>query len=84
MSATPMPLDITESMEVLLDWFAEQPCSCATIGHITHDIEYTRETVRTNLKQLMAADCAERRHKSTGEYRLIKDPRNEQQNDDDR
>lgn len=68
-------IQITTSMTELLDWFAEQPCSCATIGHIAHELDYSRETVRSNLKQLMAADCAEQRYAPTGEYRLIRDPR---------
>ena len=68
-------IQITESMDALLDWFNDQPCSCATIGHIAHDLDYSRETVRGNLKQLMAADCAEQRYKPTGEYRLLQDPR---------
>lgn len=70
-------IQITESMDAVLDWFDEQPCSCATIGHITNELGYSRETVRGNLKQLMAADCAEQRYAPTGEYRLIRDPRSE-------
>jgi len=61
----------------MLDWFSEQPCSCATVGHIADDIGRSRETVRNNLKQLMAGDYAERRYKPTGEYRLIRDPRDD-------
>ena len=72
---TTVPVDYTESMTEMLDWFAEQPCSCATIGHIAHDIDRSRETVRGNLKQLMSGEYAERRYKPTGEYRLIEDPR---------
>lgn len=68
---------MTDSMEALLDWFAEQPCQCATIGHIANEMDYSRETVRANLKQLMAADCAVRRYEPTGEYMLIEDPRDE-------
>lgn len=68
-------IDMTRSMETMLDWFAEQPCSCATIGFIANEIDYSRETVRSNLKQLMAGNYAERRYKPTGEYRLISDPR---------
>lgn len=78
MSTTPVAIDITPSMETILDWFAEQPCSCATIGHIAHATDYSRETVRQNLKELMAGDYAERRYKPTGEYRLIEDPRNQE------
>jgi DNA-binding IclR family transcriptional regulator len=70
-----MAIEVTKSMEDMLDWFEEQPCSCATIGHIEHETGYSRETVRGNLKQLIAGDYAERRYKPTGEYRLIKDPR---------
>ncbi len=70
-----MTIEITGSMEALLDWFADQPCSCATIGHIENELEYTRETIRSNLKVLMAGDHAEQRYKPTGEYRLISDPR---------
>ncbi|MDS0284698.1 hypothetical protein NDI86_21590 [Halomicroarcula sp. S3CR25-11] len=70
-----MTIDYTDSMTEMLDWFAEQPCSCATIGHISDDIDRSRETVRNNLKTLMAGDYAERRYEPTGEYRLISDPR---------
>lgn len=75
--ATNVAIEYTESMIELLDWFGEQPCSCATVGHIANDIDRSRETVRSNLKQLMAGDYAERRYKPTGEYRLIADPRQE-------
>ncbi|WP_158598793.1 helix-turn-helix domain-containing protein [Haloarcula sp. Atlit-120R] len=72
-----MTIDETESMVELLDWFAEQPCSCATVGHIADATGWSRETVRGNLKQLMAGGYAERRYKPTGEYRLIEDPRDD-------
>jgi DNA-binding IclR family transcriptional regulator len=62
-------------MTEMLDWFGEQPCSCATVGHIANDIGRSRETVRQNLKQLMAGEYAEKRYEPTGEYRLIEDPR---------
>jgi DNA-binding IclR family transcriptional regulator len=65
----------TQSMTEILDWFNEQPCSCATVGHIADATGWSRETVRNNLKQLQAADAAEQRHEATGEYRLIHDPR---------
>lgn len=68
-------IEYTDSMTEMLDWFDEQPCSCATIGHIADGIDRSRETVRNNLKLLMAGDHAERRYKPTGEYRLIEDPR---------
>ena len=74
--STTVTIDMTASMSDLLDWFAEQPCSCATIGHIAHETDWSRETVRKNLKQLRAGDYAERRYEPTGEYRLIEDPRN--------
>lgn len=65
-------------MDDLLDWFAEQPCSCTTVGHIEDELRWSRETIRNNLKQLMAGDYAERRYEPTGEYRLISDPREEE------
>jgi len=68
-------IQYTESMTEMLDWFAEQPCSCATVGHIAHDIGRSRETVRQNLKQLMAGKYVEKRYGPTGEYRLVEDPR---------
>jgi DNA-binding IclR family transcriptional regulator len=74
MSAT-VPIDKTQSMVDMLDWFEEQPCTCATVGHIAHATDWSRETVRNNLKQLLAGNYAERRYKPTGEYRLIEDPR---------
>lgn len=70
-------VEITDSMADLLDWFADQPCSCATIGHIADEIPWSRETVRNNLKQLTAGDYAERRHRPTGTYMLVADPRDE-------
>lgn len=70
-------IQYTESMDELLDWFNEQPCSCATVAHIAHDTKYSRETVRNNLKQLMAGGYAENRYEPTGEYRLVADPREE-------
>jgi DNA-binding IclR family transcriptional regulator len=72
-------IQYTKSMESMLDWFAEQPCSCATIGHIAHGSDLSRETIRNNLKQLIAADYAEQRYEPTGEYRLIEDPRDADQ-----
>jgi len=72
---SPVPIEITPSMAELLDWFDDQPCSCATVGHIAAGIDRSRENVRQNLKQLMAGDYAEQRYKPTGEYRLIDDPR---------
>lgn len=68
-------IELTESMEALLDWFEEQPCECATIGRIAHETDYSRETIRGNLKQLIAADHAVRMYEPTGEYRLVSDPR---------
>lgn len=68
-------IQYTPSMHALLDWFADQPCTCATIGHISDATEYSRETTRSNLKQLAAAGHAEIRHEATAEYRLIDDPR---------
>lgn len=65
----------TKSMDDVLDWFAEQPCDCATIARIADGTGWSRETVRNNLKQLAAADAAENVFESTGEYRLIRDPR---------
>lgn len=73
--STTVPIEITPSMAELLDWFDQQPCSCATVGHIAAGIGRSRENVRQNLKQLMAGDYAEQRYKPTGEYRLIEDPR---------
>lgn len=73
----PVTVEITDSMADLLDWFADQPCSCATIGHIADEISWSRETVRNNLKQLAAGDYAERRHRATGTYMLVADPRND-------
>ena len=76
MSTQPV-LDYTESMNDVLDWFADQPCSCATIAHIAHGTGYSRETVRKRMKELMGADCAERRYAPTGEYMLTRDPRDD-------
>ena len=73
--ATSEMIDLTESMVEMLDWFEDQPCTCATVGHIAAEIDWSRETVRNNLKQLMAGDYAERRYRPTGEYRLVQDPR---------
>lgn len=73
--ATHVAIDYTQSMIDMLDWFEEQPCDCATIGHVASETGWSRETVRNNLKHLMAGDYVERRYEPTGEYRLIQDPR---------
>lgn len=73
---------LTTSMNAMLDWFAEQPCACATIGHIADEIGYSHKTVKAKMKQLLAADCAELRYKPTGFHRLIEDPRYEGKKND--
>lgn len=73
---TPDMIELTPSMVTLLDWFDDQPCSCATIGWIADEIDYSRQTVRENLKLLMAGGHVEQMHKPTGAYRLVTDPRN--------
>jgi DNA-binding IclR family transcriptional regulator len=74
-AATDDMIEMTASMIAMLEWWAEQPCSCATIGWMADEIEYSRETVRSNLKLLMAAGHVEQMHKPTGAYRLVEDPR---------
>jgi DNA-binding IclR family transcriptional regulator len=64
-------------MTDLLDWFDNRPYDCATVGLLADETGYSRETVRGNLKHLLAADCADRLHDSTGLYRLRKDPRSD-------
>lgn len=76
-SAAHGTIHMTDSMVELLDWFADQPCSCATIGHIADEVDYARETIRRNLKQLAAGENAKLRHAATATYRLIEDPREE-------
>lgn len=71
-------IDYTDSMTTLLDWWTAQPCSCATIGRIAHETDYSRETIRSNIKQLMAADMVARMYEPTGEYRLLDDPREQE------
>jgi len=73
--STAMPIDETESMRDMLEWFQNQPCSCATIGYISDETGWSRETIRTNLKQLQGGEYVERRHKPTALYRLVEDPR---------
>lgn len=72
-----MAIKYTESMNDLLDWFKEQPCSCSTIARIEHETDYSRETIRNNLKQLAAGEYAVNLYENTGEYWLRKDPRDE-------
>jgi hypothetical protein len=72
-----MAIQITDSMDALLDWFQEEPCNCATIGYIDDELNYSRETIRGNLKQLMAADCAVHVHEATALYHLTDDPRDD-------
>jgi hypothetical protein len=68
-------LQMTPSMRALLDWFNGQPCACATIGYVTDNTTYSRETIRQNLKQLAADGSAELVHEPTALYRLQNDPR---------
>jgi hypothetical protein len=46
------------------------------------EIDYSRETIRANMKQLAAAEDAELRHPATASYRLINDPREDSDNGD--
>jgi len=68
-------LQYTPSMRAVLDWFDSQPCSCATVGLITDEVQYSRETVRRNLKEIAAGGHAELVHEPTALYRLKHDPR---------
>jgi len=70
-------IKFTDSMHDVLDWFDSQPCDCATVARIAAGTDWSRETVRNNLKQLAAADAAENVFETTGEYRLVYDPREE-------
>jgi len=67
----------TDSMDDLLDWFERHPCSCATIGYMNDELDWSRETIRSNLKQLAAAGNVELQHPETALYRLVADPRAE-------
>lgn len=68
-------IQLTHSMREMLDWFGEQDCSCATVGYLADETGFSRETVRSNLKQLAAGGYAEHLHTETALYRLLDDPR---------
>lgn len=68
-------IQLTPSMRAVLNWWDSHPCDCATIGLVTDETEYSRETVRQNLKELAADGSAEVMHKPTALYRLRRDPR---------
>jgi len=70
-----MGLQYTRSMRAILDWFDSEPCNCATVGYVTDEVDYSRETVRQVLKELAASDAAELRHEPTALYQLRYDPR---------
>ena len=78
-----MGIQYTESLHEVLDWFNDEPCTCATIGQISDNTGYSRETVRKNMRELTAADCAELRHGPTALYRLIRDPRDDDHQDNE-
>jgi response regulator of citrate/malate metabolism len=67
----------TNAMIELLDWFDSQPCSCATIARMADNIDRSRQTVRRKLAKLIEEGHAELLFESTGEYRLISDPRDD-------
>jgi len=73
--ASAVPIDETESMIALLEWFDDHPCDCATVGAVADGTDYSRETARKNLKQLRAGDYVELVHEPTALYRLVEDPR---------
>jgi len=76
-----MGLQYTRSMRAILDWFNSERCDCATVGYITDEVDYSRETVRQGLKELAASDAAELRHEPTALYRLRYDPRDTEASD---
>jgi len=78
-----MGLQYTRSMRAILDWFNSERCDCATVGYITDEVDYSRETVRQGLKELAASDAAELRHEPTALYRLRYDPRDTEVADDE-
>lgn len=65
----------TESMTAVLNWYRDNECNCATVARIANATGYSRNTVRGNLKQLAAGDHVVNEYESTGEYRLVRDPR---------
>ena len=70
-----MAINYTKSMIDMLDWFENQPCSCATVARIADGTGYSRVTIRNNLQSLSVGGYAENVYESTGEYLLREDPR---------
>jgi DNA-binding IclR family transcriptional regulator len=68
-------INYTDAMIDLLDWFESQPCSCATVARIADNTGRSRQTVRRKLTELIEQGYAEQLYETTGEYRLITDPR---------
>lgn len=70
-------LQYTRSMAAILDRWTALDCDCVTVGYLTEQVDYSRETVRRNLKELAADGCVELVHATTALYRLKYDPRSE-------
>ena len=70
---------LTETTEAILEWFDDQECSCATVRRISDLTGIDKEIVSDCMKQMMVGNYANRVYTPMHEYRLIEDPR---QNDD--
>ena len=69
-----MPVKMDDTMAAVLDVFVATD-GYATTGYIVEEIDSTRPTVTKRLDRLFAAECVEYVHEPTAFWRLISDPR---------
>lgn len=75
-----MTIKVTKSTKRVLDVLQE---GRATAGYVADETDLSRQTVHSQLNQLLAAEMVRYVHEPTGLYELVEDPRDESDPDDE-
>ena len=80
MNEQEMAVKVTKSTESVLDVLHN---GRATPGHIVQETDLSRQTVHSQLNQLLAGEHVRYVHEGTGLYELVDDPRDDVEQEDD-
>ena len=80
MTQQDMAVKVTDSTESVLDVLHK---GRATPGHIVEETSLSRQTVHSQLNQLLAGEHVRYVHEATGLYELVDDPRGDVDQEDD-
>jgi len=79
MTQQDMAVKVTDSTESVLDVLHK---GRATPGHIVEETSLSRQTVHSQLNQLLAGEHVRYVHEATGLYELVNDPRDDVDQED--